>query len=498
MNFIKNNLLMIILSLVVVVALVSLEYPLAGWSTRLRREMSTSLSTVGVAKNLAQQTIHIPGQPSFVGPIIPEIINRKQQVQKLMQDQAREIKASAVAINSRGRVVFPYGPKGPVIPLLAGVPEPHLLPQSNHNLVRLANFKRDYQRLFDSAGRNPRGWLAQLHAAMPPSEGQIQRLIRRRLSQIHFGLVHQHSDKLAVEKARISRQLTRQAIFQAAAHCRIYAGRFCFQERNFVQSTNAVPSSLDIYNAFVDSWLQSDVVHAIVLTNRGSRDVADSAIKQLFYVRVGAGVKTGRGSLSASAGSNLGPVMVPRGGLFLSAGAAPSAQPGYNQYQPGGMTPGYNGGMPPNGPPGGYQGGYPGALPSAYPSPSSPAAAGGLNYGGQMTGHVGTSDYQVTHVAVGVIIAPSKINTFINNMYRQNNGYTLLNVQIRTVNPIDAITHGYVYGAVPAVEADFLFEDILFNQWNGRVMPAAYRQRFGIVVHQAGPRRSFPGNRGSP
>ncbi|NNM88632.1 MAG: hypothetical protein HKL95_08945, partial [Phycisphaerae bacterium] len=98
----------------------------------------------------------------------------------------------------------------------------------------------------------------------------------------------------------------------------------------------------------------------------------------------------------------------------------------------------------------------------------------------------------------GVIIAPSKINTFINNMYRQNNGYTLLNVQIRTVDPIDAITHGYVYGAVPAVEADFLFEDILFNQWNGRVMPAAYRRRFGIVVHQAGSGRSFPGNRGSP
>ncbi|NNM88131.1 MAG: hypothetical protein HKL95_06395, partial [Phycisphaerae bacterium] len=400
MNFIKNNLLMIILSLVVVVALVSLQYPLARWSTRLRREMSTSLSTVGVAKSLAQQTIHIPGQPPFVGPIIPEIINRKQQVQKLMQDQAREIKASAVGINSRGRVVFPYGPKGPVIPLLAGVPEPHLLPQSNHNLVRLANFKRDYQRLFDSAGRNPRGWLAQLHAAMPPSEGQIQRLIRRRLSQIHFRLVHRHSGKL--EESRISRQLTRQAIFQVAARCSIYAGRFCFQERNFVQSTNAVPSSLDIYNAFVDSWLQSDVVHAIVLTNRGSRDVADSAIKQLFYVRVGANVKTGRGSLSA--GSNLGPVMIPRGGVFLNAGAAPSAQPGYNPYQPGGAAPGYNGGMP-NGPPGGYQGGYPGAIPSAYPSPSSPAATGGLNYGVGMTGHVGTSDYQVTHVAVGVIIA---------------------------------------------------------------------------------------------
>ncbi len=496
MNFIKNNLLMIILSLVVVVVLVLLEYPLAGWSSRLRREMSTSLSTVGVARSLSQQSIHIPGQPSSVGPIIPEIINRKQQVQKLMQDQAREIKAYAVDINSRGRVVFPYGPKGPVIPLLAGVREPYLLPRSNHNLVRLANFKRDYQRLFDSARRNPRGWLAQLHAAMPPSEGQIKRMIRRRLSQIHFGLVHRHSGKLAAEESRIARQLTRQAIFQAAARCRIYAGRFCFQERNFVQSTNAVPSSLDIYNAFVDSWLQSDVVHAIVLTNHGSRDVAESAIKQLFYIRVGANVKPGRGTLTAA--SHLGPVMTPRGGLFLSAGAATSVQnvqPGYNSYQPGGLMPPYNGGGP-NGQMG-NQNGYPGPLPSAYPAPSSPAAAGG-NYGVDMTGHVGSRDYQVTHVVVGVIIAPSKINAFINNMYRQNNGYTLLNVQIRTVDPIDAITHGYIYGAVPAVQADFLFEDIMFNQWNGRVMPAAYRQRFGIVLQQAGQGHPFAGNGVAP
>ncbi len=485
MNFIKNNLLMIILSLVIVVALVSLEYPLAGLSTRLRRDMSTSLSTVGVAKSLSQQTIHIPGQPSFIGPIIPEIISRKEQVQKLMQNQAREIKASAVGINSRGRVVFPYGPHGPVIPLLGGVREPHLLPQSNHNLVRLANFKRDYQHLFASARSNPRGWLAQLHAAMPPSEGQIKRLIRRRLAQIHFGLVHQHSSKLAAEEARIAQQLTQQAIFKAAARCRIYAGRFCFQERNFVLSTNAVPSSLDIYNAFVDSWLQSDVVHAIVLTNHGSRDVADSAVKQLFYIRVGANVKMGQGSLSAA--SNQGPIMIPRGGLFLSAGAAPVAQP-YSPYRPGGG---------PNGP-AGYQGGYGGAMPGAYPSPSSPVVTRGLNYGVAMTGHVGTRDYQVTHVVVGVIIDPSKINAFINNMYRQNNGYTLLNVQIRTVDPIAAITHGYVYGAVPAVEADFLFEDIMFNQWNGRVMPAAYRRRFGIIVHQARQRRPFPGNRGSP
>ncbi len=494
MNFIKNNLLTIILSLVVVVALVSLEYPLAGWSARLRRDMSTSLSTVGVAGNLARQTIRIPGQPSFVGPIIPEIINRKRQVQKLMQDQAREIKASAVGINSRGRVVFPYGLQGPVIPLLAGVREPHLLPQSNHNLVRLANFKRDYQRLFDSARRNPRGWLAQLHAAMPPSESQINRMIKRRLSQIRVGLVRTPGNKLAAQEARMARQLTRQAIFETAAHCRIYAGRFCFQERNFVQSTNAVPSSLDIYNAFVDSWLQNDVVHAIALTNHGSRDVADSAIKELFYIRVGANVKLSAGSLSAMAHS--GPVMINRGGLFLSAGAASSASPGYNSYQPGRGQPPYNGGMP-NGPPG-AQGGYQGPLPSAYPSSSSPAATGGLRYSVGMTGHVGAGDYEVTHVAVGLVIAPSKINAFINNMYRQNNGYTLLNVQIRTVDPIDAITHGYVYGDVPVVQADFLFEDVMFNQWNGRVMPAAYRQRFGIVVHQAGPTRPFTGNRGSP
>lgn len=479
MKFIKKNLLLIILAIVVLCSLVVLVYPLSKWSHRLRSRMRTSLSMVGVAKSLSRMQINIPGLKVFTGPITPEIINRKRQVQKLMHGQSREIVAMAGKLNSLGRVIFPDGPKGEVVPLLAGKPEQRLLPRPNQSLVRQGNFKRDYRRLFLPADRNPRGWLARLDAAMPPSKEQIRRLVRQRLEQLHLSMPQSMvANQANDQKSRIIEQVTRHAIFQTAEHCRIYASPACFQERDFIESPTVVPSAMDIYDAFVDTWLQNDVVNAIIQTNHGSVNVAESPIKQLLYVRVGSGASPG----AVTNSGHLMPTMLGRGGLFVSEGAA--SAPTNTGIYPAQNYPGAppNGPGAPNGPggypPAGFSGNYPGAAPSV--------AATGSNYTESMTGHIGSSIYEVIKVRVGLILEPSKLNDFINNLYRQNNGYTVLNVQIKTVDPITAISYGFVYGPVSVIEADMTIEELMFNEWNGRVMPKAYRQKFGIVIPAAG------------
>ena len=70
----------------------------------------------------------------------------------------------------------------------------------------------------------------------------------------------------------------------------------------------------------------------------------------------------------------------------------------------------------------------------------------------------------------------------------QNNGYTVLQIRtIHTVDPIHALTSGYVYGKVPVVRVNIVVEAILFSTWNGRIMPADYCQMCGIRSAQATP-----------
>ncbi len=466
MKFFKANLILIICGAAVLLAVVALYYPIGAQARRLRQRMSSELRLAQRAASLESSSIHIPGEKPFVGPVTPAIIKVKKEVQRHIAAQAKRLRRLVERFNAAGRVKLPASPKGKVIPLLAGAPQPHLLPHPSPSYYVRGNFRRAYRRLFVNNPRDRRAWLTQLRAGAPPAPRRISRILREKLRRQARLMPRNatggiHASRYAGRrKRRLLDNLTRQMVFHAAAKCRIYADPASFQERQFVQSSSE-PTADQIYEAFVDTWLQGDVVKAIAALNKGSANVGQSPVKRLIHITVGAAAAAATGATPASRFAR--PVLVGDGGLFIrgAAGAAPSAM---------------SAGMPGAGSPPGRFGVYAPAQSSAFSSSPGVSEAGGAI----LTGHLTNPRYQVTLMNISLVIEPWQINRFIDQLYRLNNGYTVLQIQMHTVDPIDALTSGYVYGKVPVVRADILVEAIFFTSWNGKIMPADYCAKCGV------------------
>ena len=97
-----------------------------------------------------------------------------------------------------------------------------------------------------------------------------------------------------------------------------------------------------------------------------------------------------------------------------------------------------------------------------------------------MTERTGTSDYDVVYMNISIDLDPAYQNKFIDNLYRQNNGYTVIMVQSATVDPIDAASRGFLYGNVQVVHLEILVEGLLFRNWTLPIMPADTKTLLGV------------------
>ena len=530
LGIVKDHAVIIVCGVVIVAAVVALFYPLGALSSRLRERMATDLGLAQQADQLGRTPISLPGRKAFSGPVTPAIIQAKKQAQAALRAQASQVRRLVQRYNARGRVQF--AADGSVLPLLMGVPEKNLLPQASSNLVVLADFRRAYERIFTRrfAWRNPQGWLKRLDAAMAPTPGQIQQILAHRLraqaqleGAVHpetgagvssrlepFGNFQPNQPSQATgPSARLLAEVTRQEVFHTARHCRIYADLSCFQERSFVQS-NILPNVDQIYDAFVDTWLQNDVVNAIAATNAGSANVTQSPIKRLISISIGpdsAGQSSGMRNnfTSFNSGASRGadrPRIVGNGDLLVY-GAANANQPATPQsptmpaagalpQMPGRPVVPTGGAMP-------QMPGRPvmptGAMPPMGRAPMAPLGAAALPGPGSssgggvlLTGQASNARYQVVVMSIRLVLEPWAINRFIQELYRQNNGYTVLEIRtIHTVDPIEALTSGYVYGQVPVVRVNIVVEDIMFSTWHGRIMPTDYCLKCGVTPRQPGP-----------
>jgi hypothetical protein len=122
-----------------------------------------------------------------------------------------------------------------------------------------------------------------------------------------------------------------------------------------------------------------------------------------------------------------------------------------------------------------------GAGPGGQAAPAAMAGTpAGLDYSRSLTGHVGTSEYDVVPMKIVVYIDPAYENAFIDELYRQNNGYTEINRSMRTVDPLEASSNGYLYGPVQVIRLELTVEALLFRSWTVPLMPADIRSKLGL------------------
>ena len=472
MNFIKANIIPIVCAVVVLLAIVALFYPIGRNAAQLKKKMREALAKVVTAQSLTANTVHIPGEPVFNGPIVPAVIKAKRAVQQYLASQVRDIEKLYAVLNARGRVV--YVTQNRVVPLLGNHRlDGDILPHIPRNLVIRGDFRRAYLGLFAPRGVNDYSWLTQLDAGSPPSRQVIDREVHKRLRAIEASLPQtgnsgNNTGVAESQQRSLVRQITQKLVYDTAAHCRIYADQSSFQIRSGLESGQSLPHSTVVYQGVVDSWLQQDIVNAINELNAGSPDVAASPVKRLIHISIGADAA----AMLNAPGGNGHAVAVKDSGLFLSANhstTSSTVSPAFGP--PGGMPPAF---MLPNhqGP---MQPPY-GMMPNMGISPSSQVAGPQT----PVTHLTSNKKFQVTMVAVSVDIVPSDLNAFINAIYRQNIGYTVLNVSLRTVDPIEALTEGYVFGKTPVVRANILLQVIFLSSWNKKIMPRHYIAELGL------------------
>jgi hypothetical protein len=426
MNFVKTNLYLIISGVVVLLAIGCYFWPIGAWKEALQADMNARISKVSEAKTLATGSIEIfPGGKKIVGPIQPNVIEARNQAQAYMKDQASRIAGQAADQNQANRAVR----KGArVLPLLGGKELPGYLPE-----FAQGTDAHDYKDWYLKVTSNWPVLLAgtdQVAAAPTGTEvgAALDADLRARSATPTVGRGGPTSDFMSGAGLDTKKKVdfTRDFVSKRAASIRMYVTADSFDREAWAGGTGA-PNETQIFESLVKCWLQQDVVNAIDAVNRDgqknpNKDVGQSGIKRLEWIKVG--------------------VDATGGGLFQTgSGGGGAAARGL--------------------------GGGAGAAATAEPSRS-------------MTGRVSTNDYDVVVMTVSMVVDPAKLNAFIDQLYRQNNAYTVLNVKQTTVDPFQAVSEGYLYGETQCIHVEVQVEALLFRKWTSPLMPESIRTQLGV------------------
>jgi len=477
MKFIKANLTLVICGAVVVLALVAwLVWPLPSMRADLLTKMTARYQDKTTIDHIGSTQLQLPGQEKpVVGPPNGKWVDAKKHVIDAIQSQKTQVETLSHDINSHGRV----NGSVPILPLAVGSgakwtlgkEEPGCLPRVSGNAAAIS-FKQDYGAQFA-------GWTtilakgtvtpgqtfdAAMKAAGSLSETDLKALYNDDLKKRPFLTGASGGQGGAAADPADEQRFDRNTLLNRAKDVQMYVDRTAFQVRPWL-SSDEPPTEEQIFTAMVDSWLQADVVRAIREVNnpggKASKDVSQSPVKRLLHITVGNAARTHVVSAGAAAQSNGGggggSQIANDPSLFFTSAEAAQA-PGSPSGPMLGTAVGGGGGS----------------------APAAPAAPNAIDYNVSMTGHASGGQYDVVLMSIWMDIDPAKLVDFMDQLYQQNVGYTVTNVQLKTVDPLDRAANGYIYGNGQAVEAEIQVEAILFRGWTTPLMPAGVREGLGV------------------
>ena len=223
------------------------------------------------------------------------------------------------------------------------------------------------------------------------------------------------------------------------ASYKMYGVPEMFQIRPLAASASA-PNEKAIFEALIDVWIQQDIVNAIKAVNGKSTSVFNSPIKRLEPHSGG-----------AAAFSSTGPRAQPVDPFAMATGTAAPSIPGE-------------------------------IFVNMSAAAGGPAAPSGTDFNHSLTGRLGSASFDITHFQVVLHLDPAYLNVFLNELYRQNNGYTVLNMRIDAVDPFAAASNGFIYGKTSVIRAEITGEAMFFREWTKKIRPPAVRAAVNPAV----------------
>jgi hypothetical protein len=477
MKFVKQNMVLVICGAVVLLAIASIFYPFGAWKSAWATDVSqTYKSRNNDIKSKQNFPLPLPGYPDLKGIPSDNITDAKKQVNAKMATQAAEIvKTSADANSGKRVVVVPVKDQKDVtetIPVLEGKQVPNLLPVIHRDKgVDPMDFKHDYEAIVPE-------WIKQVTGAAtadaanpyalttPPNPQDLSNDYQTQKNKI--AAAHPMAQAAPTfmggsDSNREQLDYERRAIMARAQSLQMYADQGAFQVRPWL-AADTPPTEEDVFNALVDTWLQGDVVRAIIKTNGDTsnkdKNVGTAPVKRLLRITVGNDALVSR--LGAIAGTTSGN---PGGAV-----AASSGQSGASLFF-----------LPSSAP----------AIPGAAPTPADQPPAGttvqalpnDIQFTRSLTGRASGIDYDVVLMSINLDIDPGHLNQFIDQLYRQNMGYTVLNIRTQTVDPLERASYGFIYGEGQVIEAEIVVECLLFRNWTQPIMPDKVRLALGLPAY---------------
>lgn len=429
MNVLKKHLFLVICAAVVVVALIALLWPIKfSFNASLEEGMQTRIKKATDIMGLRNSNIEIAGvtgPEGMTGVISQTAIDLRTDAQKYMKEQAESIVSEASTLNMRNRVALKDGQ----LEIFNKEPVPLLMGKPFHNFLPVGASDQDFPKVRVAAEEAIATWVRQLAGVGPqfdikvlaiPLETRVAEEVARQVPSTGTGTVPTNTGLVSSEQ--LKQQVARKAIVDYSKEVRCYVSRKSFfvrypNEDNFIARPREAA-----FETFVDSWLQQDVVAALAKVNGDSKAVTSSPIKALNSIMIGRTAAEGANSAS-------------------------------NIFQ---------------------------TVNRDVVNVASADASGGLDPARSMTGRVASDKYDTVHFTIVMVLQPKAINAFMDELYRQNNGYTLLNVGLETVDPWEAMTTGYNYGDGSVVRVTLTVEALIFRGWTVPLMPAKIRTQLGV------------------
>ncbi len=417
-KFVKGNLVPLVCGLVVLLSIGAIFWPIGSWKNDLQTQMLERYNQVGLVDQL-KANIQLPSGTVLQGATYESnVIAAAADQQKKMAAQAAEIKLKAGEQNQHGRVV--PGAGGKLIPLLAGKPEDNFLPKINSAAGALPyTFMLDYNHIF-------KDWTTQLAGTdavppIPPTLNEISAEFtaeQKRAAQPIKGAPMFAGEASEAPVGAPDATYIRAAISRRASQLHMYVDAAAFYKATWASGA-IPPNESQIFEGIVSSWFEQDFINAILEVNKGSANVGTSPVKRLERLTVGIPSNV----LSAAA---------PGASLFAS-------------------------------------------LNSTAPPPPT-----GMDPNRDLTGRVGNADYDVVVSYIGLDLDPAYENAFIAALYKQNNGYTVLNINTRVLDPFETSANGYLYGNVQVVHLDIMVEGLMYRSWTVPLMPDYIRHTLSL------------------
>jgi hypothetical protein len=346
MKFVKDNLTLIVCGVVAVLVLAfafaPIPYAVPGFVDDLTTSMKNRFSERDLVNKWSKNTIELPGWPAAKGIPPQAWVDVKNELITKINSQQKEVENLARQFNVQGRLDPSSRPERPVpllpIPLSAdmsriGKPLEDLLPAKGPKGDPMG-FKDDYNLQFQLW----RGLLSQygptktLAAETLPPNSQTLVTDFAELQKIKAGpgggtgmsggmgvnTVQQNQELWTYEKARIA---------GTAAKLRMYVEQDAFQVRGW-SLLDSEPNPSQIFEGLVDSWLQSDVVKAILTLNVKENPngfVATAPVKRLTSVVIGNGARVrflNSGSTATGGGGGQPTSSSDPGSLFFTSSNA--------------------------------------------------------------------------------------------------------------------------------------------------------------------------------